>query len=134
MKSTKKIISIMSLVFFAIMLVQSPFLDYFGLYSKAHMFTAFAFLLCGLIGLIEKSQKGDFVIAGSYLVFGGISGVVEFCKSGRMINWSIVCVVFAFIYIIDLLFKFKCRSMAKVSTVCPQVECPHIEVSEPQEF
>ncbi|QNM06525.1 hypothetical protein [Qiania dongpingensis] len=114
MKTSRLVIGILSIVLAVIVLFQSCAVGIGNalqaneeVSGSAGLMVAVILLVAGIIGIVTRNGgKGPFV-AGAFYALGGILGLTNAGSYGDLILWSVVCFLFAAVFIIGNLIKKK---------------------------
>lgn len=107
LKTAKLIIGIISIVLFIIIAFQScaaglsnALLENGESSGSAGIIVAFFMLISGIVGISTRNSKGGGITAGVFYALAGIIGLGNYGSYGDLQIWSILCLIFAAIFII----------------------------------
>lgn len=107
MKTAKLIIGIISIVLFIIIAFQScaaglsnALLENGESSGSAGIIVAFFMLISGIVGISTRNSKGGGITAGVFYALAGIIGLGNYGSYSDLQIWSILCLIFALIFII----------------------------------
>ena len=114
MKTLKLVISIISMVLFLLIALQSCAAGVGNALAEngessgsAGILLAFAMLIAGIIGVAAGKGKGGSIAAAIIYVLGGIIGIANVGSYSDLKIWSILSFVFAIIFIISIFVTKK---------------------------
>lgn len=107
LKTAKLIIGIISIVLFIIIAFQScaaglsnALLENGESSGSAGIIVAFFMLISGIVGISTRNSKGGGITAGVFYALAGIIGLGNYGSYSDLQIWSILCLIFAVIFII----------------------------------
>lgn len=107
MKTTKIVISIVSMVLFLIIALQScaagignALAENEEASGSAGFLLALCMLIAGIIGVVGKNSKKASFVAGAFYAIGGIIGIANVGTYKDLQIWSILSFIFAAVFII----------------------------------
>lgn len=107
MKTAKLIIGIISIVLFGLIVFQScvaglgnVITDNGETSGTAGIFLAFCMLIAGIVGIATRKGISGGFVSGAFYAFGGIVGIANYGSYSDLMIWSIVCFLFAVIFIV----------------------------------
>lgn len=107
MKTAKLVIGIISIVLFGLIVFQSCVAGLGNVISDngetsgtAGIFLAFCMLIAGIVGIATRKGISGGFVSGVFYAVGGIVGIANYGSYGDLMIWSIVCFVFAFVFIV----------------------------------
>ena len=113
MKTAKLIIGIVSIVLCVFVLFQSCAAGLGNALSEngensgtAGVIVAILLLVAGIVGIATRNSKGGGIAAGVFYAVAGIVGIANYGSYADLMIWSILCFIFAVVFIVGS-FKMK---------------------------
>lgn len=122
MKSIKLAIGIISIVLFAIISFQScavgignALTDNGETSGSSGIFLAVCMLVAGIMGICTRSYPNGGYITGIIYIFGGLVGITSFGSFSDLKIWSILCFIFAGIFLFGTIYSKESVVFEKVN-------------------
>ncbi len=120
MKTAKLIIGIISIVLCVLVLFQSCAAGIGNALSDngensgfAGMVVAIFMLISGIVGITTRNSKGGGITAGVIFALAGLIGVCNYGSYSDLLIWSILCFIFAAVFILGSIKMKKAQKSDK---------------------